>query len=67
MGTVFGSVFSKALMSFEYIEEPDDGPTRLRRFTTQSIARKYVVIVSSFGGSACLAEIASGWSEVECE
>ena len=29
--------------------------------------RKYVAIVSSFGGSACLAEIASGWSDVRCE
>ena len=29
--------------------------------------RKYVIIVSSFGGSACLAEIASGWSVVRCE
>ena len=24
-GTVFGSVFSAAVMSFEYVEEPDDG------------------------------------------
>jgi len=29
--------------------------------------RKYVAKVSSFGGSACLAESASGWSDVRCE
>ena len=29
--------------------------------------QKYVAKVSSFGGSACLAESAPGWSDVRCE